>query len=912
MKALLILTLLVVALAQSASAYTVEANHPRLFVNENTVAGLRAKCASYESTMYDAFKTSIDGDEAQDSYPLGGAYLHGQNLQRLAFAHLVEQDTTGAYNYFALARECADSMFTSWPETWHEAETVQRGMALFYDWCYNDLTAWGRGNYGDSLALACSRYLAGTNFMTDAPHSQMDLLPLQMHMALAIAGDGLDDAGASAALDTVYAHTFGDYHVFACYDSFARDGGSYEGDTYGYIQMLDQTEVCWLWDYGTDHDPWAAAYTNMGGLGDWILYDSSARSAISYTYGFGGGKQSDTETHSNSASTQMKIIYRLETAYSDTVLKWLHHQYDIHTSAAIPDHDKWQGLIAKDTTLVISAAPDSVGFTTAKQFDMGTVFMREAWDMADTSTDVWATYRHEQFPYGHAHCDAGHFIVGRGNDLMLIDSGEYDGASTSHNLNYMTQTIAHNGITIKDFSETFGDKENSGGQTRYTWVGAGMPIITLSDYTDSLAASGDRGKIETYEHVAGTRTYIKSDLTKAYSSAKVDTVRREFVWLEAKDAFLVFDYTALDSTGFLQKSLFHTISAPADTNDVWTVVEDNSKMRIQFFGNASSDTIGGIGDEFEVNGTNYPPSGSHSDNGAWRIEALTPRNSAQRWMLTVIEVVADGTAFATVESLAFGDYIGAAVDGDTVLFHKYGGAYLTGSSGSNPVLDLPVTTLGFTYADSSAQKFGIGNSGDGILSWESTFLSDWIADAANDTGTVGVGHDSVIVQLKWAEIDSAAVWSDTIAVSGGGDGQVVINVRGEIVYIPPTINPALHQKDFFQDLYAISDTVCCHSNHWDIIVPELTYAGDWIIYPFGAKSKLADGINVKATLANSEGGWSETFFIPTNYFTNIYWKNEFGFEQLFSMAVDTVAVQAVFSTCAADSTLQYQFIMEGW
>jgi hypothetical protein len=132
------------------------------------------------------------------------------------------------------------------------------------------------------------------------------------------------------------------------------------------------------------------------------------------------------------------------------------------------------------------------------------------------------------------------------------------------------------------------------------------------------------------------------------------------------------------------------------------------------------------------------------------------------------------------------------------------------------------------------------------------------------------------------------------------------------VLTPPTINAALHQSDYFQDLYAISDTVCCHSNHWDIIVPELTYASDWMIYPFGAKSKLADGINVKATLANSGGGWSETFFIPANYFTNIYWKNEFSFEQLFSMAVDTVAVQAVFSTCAAGSTLQYQFIMEGW
>jgi predicted outer membrane repeat protein len=129
---------------------------------------------------------------------------------------------------------------------------------------------------------------------------------------------------------------------------------------------------------------------------------------------------------------------------------------------------------------------------------------------------------------------------------------------------------------------------------------------------------------------------------------------------------------------------------------------------------------------------------------------------------------------------------------------------------------------------------------------------------------------------------------------------------------PPTANPALYQDAFYQDLYAVSDTVCCHANHWDMIVPDLAYAGRWSVFPYGAKSKLADGINVKVTLASSNDGWSETYFISAEYGTAIHWKNEFVLEQLFNTAVDTVAVQAAFSTCAADSTLQYQFIMEGW
>jgi hypothetical protein len=125
----------------------------------------------------------------------------------------------------------------------------------------------------------------------------------------------------------------------------------------------------------------------------------------------------------------------------------------------------------------------------------------------------------------------------------------------------------------------------------------------------------------------------------------------------------------------------------------------------------------------------------------------------------------------------------------------------------------------------------------------------------------------------------------------------------------PTINPALQQDDYYQDLYAVSDTVCCHSNHWDIIVPDLTYAGDWSIFPFGSRSKLADGINVKVKLAASNSGWTESFFIPSYHGD---YKNELVPLWWFSTAVDTIAVQAEFSTCAAGSTLYYQFIMQGW
>lgn len=134
-------------------------------------------------------------------------------------------------------------------------------------------------------------------------------------------------------------------------------------------------------------------------------------------------------------------------------------------------------------------------------------------------------------------------------------------------------------------------------------------------------------------------------------------------------------------------------------------------------------------------------------------------------------------------------------------------------------------------------------------------------------------------------------------------------VMAVIATAAPTINPALQQDDYFQNLYAVSDTVCCHSSNWDIIIPDLIFSGDWAIYPFGAKSKKADGINVRVKMAATNNGWSETFFIPCQFGD---YKNELVVLNWFNTTIDTLAVQAAFSTCAADSVISYQFIMQGW
>jgi hypothetical protein len=888
MKTLLILTLLLsLTLAQSASAYTVETDHPRLFHNSTTVASVVGKCKSAESAFYETHKTYVDANWLDDTYPLSALLFYPMHMASFGILNAVESPDTAYYH------EAKDVIAYIWAQaSWEETEEYQRTMALMYDWFHGELTTGNLvGRYRDSLVVATGAAVGNYTWHTTNPgHSKLSRMQglTMTGIALGLDGDAADDVIAVATLDSSYACIFGaNQGVIAMTDSFARDGGHYAGNTYNYGGVNDYQMCLWHWNSGTD----VAAFDSTScaaGFGDWHVWNTLPDYGA-HGLAYAVGKQGDSPSYEGPRGSYRWVINLLATAYQNEQAQWLEDQFASQFSY-FNNYEKHFWIMAHDTLLASTSPPDA-SWPIAKQFDIGDVFMRNGWTLTSASTDVWAVYRHEQYPFGHIRADAGHIEIWRGQDPLLITGGYYDGGATNHHLEYMSHTISVNSITIRKAGETFtAGSENSGGQD---WADVAHPL-TLSAYTTQMESANEgRGTITDFSVVGDTLVYIRSNLTDAYSATKVDTVRREVVWLEPKDTFLIFDTVKLDSTNFLQKQLFHMVPNPTTLSSAarWTEVDATMKLTSLFAtGNATLTEVGGVGHHFDVNGTNYGAEEEYYDEGDYRIEVSPGQLTDHRWMLTALQVTASAdTSYSTLALVTTGDYIGAVVDGDTVLFHKYGGAYATGQSAAAATLDLPTTTLSYTYADSSLQKFGIGNSGDGILSWESTFLSDWIADAANDTGTVGVGYDSVTVQLKWAEIDSAAVWSDTIAVSGGGDGQVIINVKGKIVYVPPTINPALYQKAFFQDLYAASDTVCCHSSHWDVIVPVLVYAGNWEIYPFGAKSKVADGLNIKVTLAKSDNGWSDTFFVPIDH---EHWKNEVTLRQLFSTAIDSIAVQA--------------------
>ena len=87
--------------------------------------------------------------------------------------------------------------------------------------------------------------------------------------------------------------------------------------------------------------------------------------------------------------------------------------------------------------------------------------------------------------------------------------------------------------------------------------------------------------------------------------------------------------------------------------------------------------VGGPGHEFDVNGTNYPPSQSWTrDMGAWRVE-VSPSVAAQEDLfLHVLYVTASSTSSMPAVSLVEADeMIGVEVEGNVVLFNRSADAF---------------------------------------------------------------------------------------------------------------------------------------------------------------------------------------------------------------------------------------------
>lgn len=298
-----------------------------------------------------------------------------------------------------------------------------------------------------------------------------------------------------------------------------------------------------------------------------------------------------------------------------------------------------------------------------KYFDSpaGNMVARTGWEEGlDVKTAVAYMKVGELWFANHHHLDSGHFqLYYKG--ILASDSGRYSAYGSSHDYTYNKRTIAHNTILVYDPSEvvSYYGGVNDGGQR--------IPGGEQSSIDALLAADYKFGEVEGHEFgpdaVKPEYSYLKGDITKAYSSNKMSEFERSFMFYNLNNddhpaALIVFDRVVSTDASFKKTWLLHGLFEPTVIGNQTVFRNDdlgyNGKLTVDTLipheDNAQIDIVGGMENEFYVNGVNYPAyekngelssplnmQQSHETDG-YRIELSPKTPSKTDYFLNVLQV----------------------------------------------------------------------------------------------------------------------------------------------------------------------------------------------------------------------------------------------------------------------------------
>ncbi len=320
------------------------------------------------------------------------------------------------------------------------------------------------------------------------------------------------------------------------------------------------------------------------------------------------------------------------------------------------------------------------------------------WTVARTGWDensVIAEMKINEYNFNnHQHMDAGSFQIYHHGPLAT-ESGLYagtDGAyNSNHCRNYYWRTVAHNSLLIYDPDEQFDHRglySNDGGQRlvnhRYEPRTLEMLLDPENGYkTGEVLTQGFGPCPHSPDY-----TYLKGDITKAYSS-KVDKVKRSFVFLNLHDndipaALIVFDKVISVNPEFEKFWLLHSIEEPViDGNEVIitrTTDGDRGKLvntvLLPEADNTRLKPVGGPGKEFWVFGTNYEnhlrqslDESTHEHSG-WRIELSPEKPAREDYFLNIMQVMENHRQQLNVKRLDGTNLVGVQIADRLVFFGK--------------------------------------------------------------------------------------------------------------------------------------------------------------------------------------------------------------------------------------------------
>lgn len=683
-KVIMMVAAALCAIAAHADIEVPKGEHPRLYIRKGEVEALRQRMETPRgkeilSEMAANAVPRTKMEEAMDTDRGFRYYFKMRGLTSKVQLQALEYLTGGSRE---VAREAITSLLDSLKHTnFGRKNDLSRASgvmlmtgAIVYDWCYDEFTPEEREAYIREFKRITATMECGYPPKDNEPFaghcSEWMILRDLLSAGIAVYDEDPEIMGYCDSLIT---------GKYIAPRNYIYAGGNYhQGTSYVNVRFSNDLIAQWIVTKLTGKPLFSMDQ-------QYVLYDFIYRRRPDGQYLPAGDTNPAPRKKPASQGLPMMLV---SSYYNDP---YLAYEYEMRPS--MEPHCLILELLWRNFELE-PKTPEDLPLSRYSPSPYGWMIARTGWGPDSVIAEMKTN---EQFVGNHQHMDGGAFQIYYKGPLA-IDSGSYQGSSggynSPHNKNYFKRTIAHNSLLVMDPDEKFAC-HNYGGEDKTPFAandgGQRMPgegWNTCRSFKDLLSGEYTVGKALAHAFVGDASapeiSYLKSDITKAYSS-KVKDVRRSFVFINFKKAdvpaaLVVYDHVVAAKADFRKYWLLHSIEEPELGEDHFIVRRtkngDSGTLRCDVLlpERHTVEKVGGKGKEFWVFGQNYPNKATTrpdpcNERGAWRVEVSPSDPACEDGLLNVMQVGDDvSETYHKTTLVRSGDFCGAALSDYVILF----------------------------------------------------------------------------------------------------------------------------------------------------------------------------------------------------------------------------------------------------
>lgn len=700
----LLFLLLFVGFPGISYSFTVETQHPRIFISPNNIETLKARSGTANPTNPEYQSHAIEYGrvrDAADTYSIAQIEgFDGLNQARMglanAFVYMMEYQGNTSSSYYLKGKVLLDQISSLGTDD--KSHYAFMTACMIYDWYYNDLSTTDRNTYVNNIVQYVTTSSWYSSYNSFDPYYHDRKYPTSL---FALSGQAIFNE------DAVNGHEFIRRSI-AVYNRMMPVQIEISED--GFIYPIGQ-------DGYFDESGWQPVLRILAGLKfagvtgpeiDLIEYASISKTAYGEIYSLVKDNfmisHNDGYNERNGDDKPWRYSRGPEGPFYSAILAKLHQGEEIgritnylqskYVSGHVSEHPfTYLGSIlfnnksANEVTNTISNLP------LTKVFDDTVLVYRSGWDgLTSENTEVVFNFMAEKHVNGHTKFAKGHFDIWRGYDPLTFPSGDYSNTSYEQYV-YYQDSLSANTMLIRHPTEDTGAAPNDGGQL--TNFGLGGTIGMHNSSAWRTLGHTDEGGITYTGRIKSASFgddyfYTYYHYPSAYYSQKLNDISRSVARLG--DYFIVLDRIDGVNASYEKKWLLHSVGTPTIMDSgAWNggtapdgnggtpnQTSSNTKLLKITEGNSSlfvksiyptNTIIHRVGGSFDYRWYSYNENFNYSQGGAthggygdWRLEIESSMGTEDDVFLTLLHPTSTTGTMAPTSNLSGTNYVGVQID----------------------------------------------------------------------------------------------------------------------------------------------------------------------------------------------------------------------------------------------------------